>query len=211
MRGQFSKAVILGGLILANAAYADVIQFSGLFTQSTLDGTGPAANNLSLNLIQDGDPFTVTLTFSGSITTTSPVPYDLTGASLILSDLAQAASESSFDTISLTVAADGAFADFSLFACLTTGSGCAVGNQLTANFQIPVALLNAQNVGATGLDQPHPLDLLEDDGTTDIHGSIDRFSYTGATIGSVPEPSAMAALSCALAVFGLIGKNRRRK
>lgn len=208
MRQRFSKTILLACLILANRAFADVIQFGGLITQSTADGTGPAVDNPLLNLIQDGDPFAVTITFAGSITTTSAAPYNLTGASLVFSDPAQAVTESSFGSISLTVSADGAFDDLSLLACLTTGSGCAVGNQLTANFQIPAAMLHSQNVAATGLDQPHPLDLLEDDGVTDIHGSIDQYSYTG--VNTVPEPSSVLLLGCVLAALGLIGKQRQR-
>ncbi len=208
MRQRSSKTILLGCLICANVAFANVIQFSGLITQSTADGTGPAVNNPLLNLIQDGDSFEVTIPFAGSITTTSATPYNLTGGSVGFSDTAQAVTESSFGSIWLTVSANGASDDLSLLACLTTGSDCAVGNQLTANFQIPAALLDSQNVGATGLDQPHPLDLLEDDGVTDIHGSIDQYSYTG--VNTVPEPSPVPLLSCVLAALGVIRKQRQR-
>jgi hypothetical protein len=209
MRGRFSRAVLLGGLIFANAAYANVIQFSGLITQSTADGTGPAVNNPFLNLILTGDPYTVTLAFTGSITP-SAVPYDFTGASLVFADPAQAVTESSFDVISLTLSADGVFDDISLLACLTTGSACAGGNQLTANFQIPAAMLNSQNVTATGLDEPHPLDLLEDDGVTDIHGSIDRFSQTGGA-SAVPEPAPLPLLTFLSSAAALIKRTHGRR
>ena len=192
---------------LAGAASAGVLTFSGLILQSTPDGTGPAANNLALNNIQDGDPYTVTLDLAGSAfsSISAPGSYDLTGGSLLFSDPSAPASEASFGSISLTVSPNGAFDDLSLLGCLTTGSGCLVGNELTANFEIPATLLNSQNVAATGLDQPHPLDLLEDDGTTDIHGSITAFSGTAS---AVPEPSSTILLACVFTA--LFAANRRR-
>ena len=48
---------------LANGARASTISFSGIITQSTPDGTGPAVNNPSLNNIQDLQAYTVSLIF----------------------------------------------------------------------------------------------------------------------------------------------------
>ena len=191
---------------LAVAASASIIGFGGSIIQSTQAGTGPAVNNPSLNNIQDLQGYTATLTFTGSIT--APGTYDLTGSILIFGVPAAPATESSFAFISLTVTPNGGFDDLSLLACLTTGSGpCPpfVGNGMTANFRIPAAMLNSQNVTATGLDLPHPLDLLEDDGTTDIHGSITTYSYTG-TVSAVPEPCTAILLGC-----GLISLTARRR
>src|ERR1035441_882118 len=101
--------------------------------------------------------------------------------------------ETSFDAISLTISADGIYDNFSLLGCLTTGSGCAFGNQLDANFKILATDLTSAGAGAIGLDQPHPLDLLEDDGITDIQGSISSYSNT------VPEPDLAAEVGCVLA------------
>jgi hypothetical protein len=57
-------------------------------------------------------------------------------------------------------------------------------------FAIPIAGLNAQNVSAQTVPGVLPLDLLEDDGVTDIHGSVSTYSYTGSGTGTVvPEPS----------------------
>jgi hypothetical protein len=180
--------------VLANVAVADIITFGGTITQSTQDGTGPAVNNPGLNNILDLQAYTVTLGFLGSITV--PGTYNL--SSLTFRVPTAPASEISFGSISLTITANGGFDQFSLLGCLTTGGGCFVGNQLDANFQIPAAGLNSQNVAATGLDPPHPLDLLEDDGITDIQGTITTYSNTSAN--AVPEPSSLSLLCCALAL-----------
>jgi hypothetical protein len=70
-------------------------------------------------------------------------------------------------------------------------------DQLDANFKILSTMLNSQNVAAIGLDQPHPLDLLEDGGATDIQGTITSYSYSGP-LSAVPEPSPAVLLGCAL-------------
>src|SRR5271157_621757 len=170
----------------ANMALADSITFGGVITQSTQDGTGPAVNNPSLNNIRDGDAYSVTLSFVGQITSLGT--YDLTGSNLVF--LTNSALEASFHFISLTVSADGSFDDISLLGCLTTGSGCNLGNELAANFRIPSGSLNSQNVAAQGIPNLNPsLDLLEDDGVTDIQGSVTTYSYS-----PIPEPSTVALL-----------------
>jgi hypothetical protein len=183
-------------------ALADQITFSGSITQSTPDGTGPAVNNPSLNNISDLQAYTVTLIFAGSIT--APGNYNLTGSSLTFSDPAAPATETGFSSISLAITGNGDFDEFSLLACLATGGGCAAGNQLDANFTILATMLNSQGVAAIGLDQPHPLDVLEDEGTTDIQGSIT--AYTGPA-SAVPEPSSIMLLGCVLTA--LVAANRR--
>jgi hypothetical protein len=77
---------------------------------------------------------------------------------------------------------DDSFADVSLLACLSTGSACDQGNQLDANFQIPAVQLNAKNWTGQAIAGLLPLDLLEDDGATDIQGSV-------SVVSSVPEPA----------------------
>ena len=196
--------LVLAACVLAAPASADVITIGGAITQSTSDGTGPAVDNPDLNNILDGDAYLITLSFPRAITAAGT--YDLTaGGSLQFSDAAAPATESSFDFISLTVASDAGFFDISLLGCLTSGSGCAFGNQINANFQILQAGLNSSvPVAATGLDQPHPLDLLEDDGVTDIHGSITTYSYTAAAPSTVPEPSSALLLVGAVALAGAL-------
>lgn len=193
----FCLRVALALTTLTGVASAGVITIGGTILQSTSDGTGPAVNNPAFNSIQDSDSYTITLDLTGSAfsTITGPGFYDLAGGSLVLSDPSAPASETSFDAISLNVTANGTFDDLSLLGCLLTGSGCFVGNQLSANFEILATMLNSSNVTTTGLDQPHPLDLLEDDGITDIHGSITSFSGTPGSTSAVPEP-ATAMLSC---------------
>ena len=190
--------VVLFGLGLANNALADTITFSGFITQSTPDGTGLAVNNPSLNAISDGDSFLATLTFTGSIT--APGTYGLPGATLKFFDSSASVSETSFSSESFSVVPDGAADDLSLLGCLSTGGGCLVGNALSANFQISSSELNSANVTAQMIPNLFPpLDLLEDDGVTDIQGSIDSYSYSGSGTSAVPEPSAIGLL-----ILGLI-------
>src|SRR5437867_3036255 len=81
LRRWFLMGLAVSGFV--NVAIADIITFGGTITQSTQDGTGPAANNPTLNNIQDLQAYTVTLGFLGSITT--PGTYNLTGGSLTFS------------------------------------------------------------------------------------------------------------------------------
>ena len=195
MRKILSFAIFAVAPVMAGS-----ITLSGTITQSAVDG-GSAVNNTSLNNIADGQAYTVVLNFAGAITI--PGNYNLTGSSLLFSVAAAPAMESSFNTISLTIQNFGAVDDLTLLGCLTTGTACNQGNYLSAIFQIPAASLNGQGVVATGLDQPHPLDLLEDDGTTDTHGSITSYSYQGIT-STTPEPSTM--LLCSAMVAALVAK-----
>jgi hypothetical protein len=190
-------------------AVADTIQIGGNVTQSTQDGTSPAINNPSLGNLADGDAWTLSLTFDGSIA--APGSYNnLANASLTFNDLNAGASETDFGSISLAITQVGGFDNFSLFGCLNTGSGCALGNQLSASFQIADADFNSLNAAATGMDQPHPLDLLEDDGTTDIQGSIGSYSYA-AQLYPTPEPSTFVLLGEGLTLLcaGYLERMRR--
>ena len=192
---------LLATWVAGAAAHADTITFTGAITQSTQDGTGPAVNNPDLIKIEDGDRYRVTLVFDSSIT--APGTYPLANFSLLFEDLTHPVSENAFDSASVSVIPDGGSYDFSLFACLTTGSGCGVGNSLSAFFQIPAAGLNSQNVAAQPFFGITPLDLLEDDGVTDIHGSVDNYSY-------VPEPSMALPSIAMLAALAWKGSRKRR-
>ena len=197
--------------LLAPLVSADEVTISGTISQSTSDGTGPAVNNPSLNSINDGDAFTVTLDFAGSVS--SPGTYDLTGGTLVFSDPAASATESAFDAISLSVAPDGGSDDISLLGCLTTGSGCLFGNYLSMNFAIPSGDLNAASAPATLISGLYPpVDLLEDDGTTDIQGLVTTYSYSppGSTTGNAPEPASLPLLLCGLSLLVLARVGRKR-
>jgi PEP-CTERM motif len=190
--------ILVTGCVFASATSAQTtITVTGAITQSTSDGTGPAVNNPSLNNIADGDPYSLSLNFAGAIT--APGTYDLTGGSLVFSDPTAPASESSFTSISLTVTAVGSSDDLSLFGCLSTGSGCLLGNSLSLNFAIPSADLNSPSAAAVAISGlSPPLDLLEDDGTTDIQGSVASYSYT-----TTPEPASFVLFGSGLLALAL--------
>ena len=183
-------------LCCATSVRADDITIGGTISQSTQDGTGPAVNNPGLNSILDGDSHTTSLHFTGAITT--PGTYDLTGSSLVFSDPSARATENSFNSISLTITQSGGVDEFSILACLTTGSSCAVGNQLDLNFTISSSQLNSPHAAAESVPLLLPLDLLEDDGATDIHGSVATYSYEPSFVTRVPEPVPFMLLCCGL-------------
>jgi hypothetical protein len=194
---------------LTNRALADVVTFDGLITQSTSDGTGPAANNTSLNNINDGDKYSVTIDFLGSISSTGPHPISLVAMSF--NDASAGASETSFSSASVTVSADGSLFDISILGCLSTGSGCTLGNELDANFSIPVVGLNAHGVSAAAIPGLVPsMDLLEDDGVTDIQGSVTGYDYVGS-VAPTPEPSELVPVSAAIVAIVWSQFRRRKK
>jgi len=185
------------------SSHAATISFGGLISQSTGDGTGPAVDNPALNLIADGDAYTVQLIFSGSLAglgALNPVP----GASLAFTD--GSITENSFSSVFLTVSADSnpSLYDVSLLGCLSTGSGCGVGNDLAANFAVSAADFNSSNVPATFIPGLVPsLDLLEDDGVTDIQGTVANFSNSSPR-SPIPEPPAAGLLCTVLATIAWI-------
>jgi len=182
--------------------YADTITVSGAITQSTADGTGPAVNNTSLNNIRDQSTYTVTLDFTGSISGlgTYDLATNVSGASMVFSDASAPATETAFDyansTIHITQSAG--VDTFYWLGCLTTGSGCTVGNQLDLYFTIPSADLNSQNVLTGPVTGQKPFELLEDDGVTDIQGTITTYSYTTSP-SPVSEPGTFAFFASGLA------------
>jgi hypothetical protein len=182
---------------------ADTITVTGAVTQSTEDGTGPAINNPSLNTILDGDAFTVILSFDGSIN--APGVFGLTGLNIIFRGAFADAVERNFDSGLLTVTQTSGFDDFSLFGCLTTGSGCNQGNELDLNFIIPSGQFGGQSVVAEGVPDLLPMELLEDDGATDIHGSITSYSNASAT----PEPGSALLTGAGLMALSVIMRYRR--
>jgi hypothetical protein len=191
---------------LAVPAYADTITVGGAITQSPSDSGTPAVNNPSLNGMTDGDAYTVTLSFTGSIT--APGTYNLatglSGASLAFSDATASASETAFDyaNSSLSITETAGVDYFTLLGCLTTGTSCATGNELDLYFNIPAGNLNSQNVtaSATPLLTP-PLELLEDDGATNVFGTATTYSYTAP---AVPEPGSLLLAGLGLLALALV-------
>jgi hypothetical protein len=195
MRSQVARllpALFVAALAAVPSVSADSITIGGAVTQSTSDGTGPAVNNPLLNAIQDGDPYTITFAFTGSVTGGGTL--SLAGVSVLFSDAAASATESAFNTASITVTPGGGVDQISVLGCLTTGSGCAFGNFVALNFMIPAAALNS-SAAAQFIPGLTPLDLLEDDGTTDIQGTVTSYLYTSSGGMPVPEPGTLALLS----------------
>jgi hypothetical protein len=198
-------AVVILCMACVTSLHADILAVGGTINQATQDGTGPAVNNPTLNAIMDGASYTAVFDFTGSVL--SPGTYNLTGSSVLLSVAGIGPIESQFGFVSLTDARSGSFAQFSILACLATGSGCNQGNELDLNFMIPLGNLSDQNVAAQAISGLLPFDLLEDDGATDIQGVVTSYSYTSAS--PIPEPSAFLLLGSSLVGIRLIRVKRR--
>lgn len=169
----------------------------------------PAMNNPSLDNVLAGDVYSVTLNSTGSIT--APGTYtSFSGADF--SDFTHSADENQFISVSLTISPpSGGMDEFSVLGCLSTGIyGCSGGNQLDLNFMIPAGSLNAVNVTAQSVPLLTPLDLLEDDGTTDIQGSVTSYSYSSA-VSTTPEPTSIALYGSGLIALALKRLKRQRK
>jgi hypothetical protein len=190
-------------VVLTKAAVAGTITFSGLISQSTADGTGPASNNPALNNISDGDSYVVTVNSLTQIL--SPGLYNTPDLTLNFMDTSAGVSETAFNSASVSVIVDGSFFDLSVLGCLSTGSSCNSGNELDANFRIANTDLGSSSAPAFAIPVLNPsLDLLEDDGLTDIQGSVTNFGNA-----SVPEPGTIAMAMVGLA--GLVGAKVRSR
>jgi hypothetical protein len=179
-RAVFAIACIL---FFVTAGSADTITLSGSLFSVSL---GPSIFNPSLNSAQFGDEFMLQFTVVPSLA--GPGVYSMTGASF--TDVTASASETAIQSGTLSVSAAGSDLVFSGFACVQSGS-CSTGNELDLNFSIPQSLLisSASTMSVFGLKD---FELLEDDGATDLIGSLTRYQ-------AIPEPS-----SALLIVSGII-------
>lgn len=201
-----SSKIALLLLGIAKLALAGTITFSGPITQSTADGTGPAVNNPNLNNIMDGDTYIVTVNFPGSIS--APGLYNDPSNTLGFLDTTASVSENAFTSASVSVTADGSFFDISVVGCLSSGSGCGAGNELTSIFQIANTDLNSASASAhfiTGLFPP--TDLFEDDGVTDIQGDVSSFSNTGG-VSATPEPGSIGLIGIGLGALAIVSRRK---
>ena len=188
------------GVFGAGRAHAASITLSGTISQNTQDVGVPALANPSLNSIVDGDPFTVMLNFASSLASSA----NFATTSLLFSDASAGASESGFLSGQVTVSPSGGFAEFSVLGCLAS---CLTGNQLALEFQIPAGSLTSALANVQPIPALLPMDLLEDDGSTDIQGALSTYSYSGLAV-STPEPSTVGLVAVGSACLFLTRRNQ---
>jgi hypothetical protein len=198
-------ALVIAMCALAGTARGGTITLTGTITQSTADLGTTAVANPTLNNIQDGDAYSVLLNFAGVIS--SPGTFSL--SSIVLTDLTHPATEGAFISGSLTLSQSAGVDTFSVFGCLIDSATCLLGNQLSLNFLIPSSGVTQSGVSAQAVPGINPsMDLLEDDGATDIQGTIS--GYSQPTEGAAtPEPS--TAMLTALSAGLLLATAVRRK
>jgi len=199
---------LFGICYLTGQLHADTISLGGTITQSLADSGETAINNPALNNIVDGDTFQVLMNFSGAV----GGPGNASLTSVEFEDTTVSAIENGF--ISGTLAIDSAPPDYQLFvvACLTTQPDCGQGNELLLSFQIPISGLNLAGVTAGTIANLSPsLDLLEDDGNTEIQGSITQYTYRTSGPAQAPEPSTFALFAGAAALLAVRARNHSKK
>lgn len=204
--GLMRAVMLVIGLCLTSVPMrADAISLIGTITQDPADSGVTSTSNPTLLNVTDGDPYTVTLGFAGAIT--SPGTFNLT--SILFSDPTQSASESAFISGSMTISQSAGVDTISVLGCLIDTSSCATGNELDLNFTILAAELNSTGVPAQAVPSITPLDLLEDGGNTDIHGSVTSYSYQSAGVPAVPEPSTLGLMTLGTAALATAAAYKR--
>lgn len=180
------------------------ITFTGAITQGIAELGGAPVANPTLASVTIGDPFTVTLSLPVSPGDSGTYPL----AAILFTDTLQNVSESAFISGTLIITTDGTTDYLTVLACLIDSVSCAAGNQLALNLTIPFGKTTAAGVSAGAVPGLLPLDLLEDNGLTDIHGAITTYAFS-APAAATPEPA--TALLAALALGGLAALNKRIK
>jgi hypothetical protein len=188
---RYTHLVVLSLLFLSVALHADTITVRGVITQNALDTSRGSADNPSLDNVVDFEGYTIIITLANGT-------FNATGASFF--NPGASAFEDGFQSVSLTKTSAGGFDTFTVFGCLN-GYSCAgnTGGQLDLTFKILSAELFASSASATGIGTS-PMQLLEDSGATDIHGSIDDYSFAASST-AVPEPTSVALLGSGLLAF----------
>lgn len=171
------------------------IAVTGVITQSTADTAIPAVGNPSLNNIADGDTYVVTMSFNGQIL--SPGSYNLTSTQF--TDTSKVAAENGFVSGALVVSQSGGADQLSVLACL---SDCSLGNQLALEFSIPASQIGSGGA-ASSIPGLLPMDLLEDDGSTDIQGNVLSYSQKVSRTGA-PEPASLVLVALSLIAIGSV-------
>lgn len=205
----------------AVSLHADSIAITGQIYSVTVNNPPSNASLLNVGL----DPFSAVLTFNlPDPASGTPFPggntYALPGATLQFSDASappSGASESNFDSITMTLFQSAGYDQFSVVARLPPDGNCSLGNELLLTFIGPSGSLS----GNTSTNIPHaaftsqnggipPVELLEDSGATDIQGSVSTYTYTPSS--PVPEPASFVLLgSGVLAWRRLFGSGSDRK
>ncbi len=176
-------------LLASGVAQGTMITLGGTVTQSPQDGGATAVANPALNNVVDADAFTIQLSFAGPIGGPGAIP--LTSVSFV--DTTVSAYELGFISGTAVITTAGSMSQFAVVGCLISASSCLTGNQLALNFQVPTSSLTGSNISAQPIPALLAVDLLEDDGATEIQGTLSNYSYTGTT--STPEPSTLTMIA----------------
>jgi len=176
-------------------ARADIVQVTGTITQDLTDSGATAGSNPALEAIKDGDLYSVQLTFNGPIL--APGVFSLT--SVQFKDLTHPVVENAFISGSMTITQSSGVDTFSALGCLIDAVTCLAGNQLDLNFEIPSSGLNMTGVAASAVPGIFPsMDLLEDGGSSDIHGTVTSYGLVAAAPEPPARPILVAAAACIL-------------
>jgi hypothetical protein len=189
------------------AARAGSIDITGTMTEVNVIRPIPAILirlGGATSVVSPGDPYSLNLTFDGSIT--DPGDYHFDQMSLTFAAGNGFVMQSDFAQTDLSITLSGPDAVFSLFACSTGSSPCLDGHRLDLDFSVPADTFTSQTNLVSTVQDFAPFDLLVHEvPPVDYIGSVDSFAYSSA-----PEPASVA-LSATGALALLIGVRRKRR